>query len=116
MDGFNERQKAFESKFSHDQELEFRVQAKRNRLFGLWAAEQMGLLEDDRENYAQEVIMANFDQPGDEGVINKVALDLIKKEVEMTDRRLKKELERLQIEAHKMVMTDDQSHQEETAE
>lgn len=116
MDGFNDRQKAFESKFSHDKELEFRIQAKRNRLFGLWAAEQMGLIEDDRESYAQEVIMANFETPGDEGVINKVAFDLLKKEVEMTDRRLKKELERLQIEAHKMVMTDTTPQEEETSE
>ena len=64
MTTFDEREKGFESKFAHDQELEFKAVARRNKLFGLWAAERMGLSQDGADQYAQAVVRSDFEPPG----------------------------------------------------
>ena len=66
MTEFNEREKAFEAKFKLDEELRFKANARRNRLLGVWAAEQMGLGESDADAYAKEVVKADFEKPGDD--------------------------------------------------
>ncbi|HCR66477.1 MAG TPA: DUF1476 domain-containing protein, partial [Oceanicaulis sp.] len=68
MSGFDDRENAFENKFAHDQELEFKAVARRNKLLGLWAAELMGLTGDDAEAYGKEVVKADFEEAGDEDV------------------------------------------------
>ncbi len=76
MTTFDDRQTAFESKFALDQEQEFKAVARRNKLFGLWAAEKMGLSPESAEEYGKAVVRADFEQPGEEDVFRKVAGDL----------------------------------------
>jgi len=73
MSGFDDRKNAFENKFAHDEELKFRIEARRNKLLGLWAAEILGK---DGDAYAKEVIASDFEEAGDEDVFNKVRADL----------------------------------------
>ena len=76
MTTFDDREQAFENKFAHDQDLEFRATARRNRMLGLWAAGLMGLEGAHLEDYAQAVVKSEVDQPGDEDVLRKVWKDL----------------------------------------
>ena len=69
-----DRENAFENKFAHDAEMQFKAEARRNKLLGLWAAELMG--NSNAEAYAREVIKADFEEPGDEDVYRKLAADL----------------------------------------
>src|SRR5947208_2222502 len=74
MTTFDERERGYEAKFAHDQELEFKTGARRNRLLGLWAGELMGL--QNLEDYARAVVKSDFEQPGDDDVLRKVFEDL----------------------------------------
>jgi hypothetical protein len=76
MTTFNDRERAFESKFAHDTEMQFRAEARRNKLVGLWAAGLMGKTADDAAAYAMEVVKADFEEAGTEDVVRKVAGDL----------------------------------------
>ena len=76
MTTFDDRENAFENKFAHDQEMQFRAEARRNKLLGLWAAEMLGKTGDDADAYAREVIKADFEEVGHEDVVRKVAGDL----------------------------------------
>jgi hypothetical protein len=76
MTTFDDRERAFETKFAHDEEMKFRVIARRNRLLGMWAAGQMGLSEAEADAYAKDVVRADFEEAGDEDVIRKVLGDL----------------------------------------
>lgn len=76
MTTFDERERAFENKFAHDAEMQFRAEARRNKLLGLWAAELMGKTGDDAENYAKEIVKADLSKPEHEAVVQRVAMDL----------------------------------------
>ncbi len=76
MSGFDDRENAFENKFAHDTQLQFRVEARRNKLTGLWAAGLLGKSGDDATAYAMEVVSADFEEAGIEDVVRKVAGDL----------------------------------------
>ena len=76
MTTFDDREHAFEAKFAHDSEMQFRAEARRNKLLGLWAAELMGKTGDAAASYAMEVVSSDFDEPGVEDVVRKVAADL----------------------------------------
>ena len=76
MNTFDDRKKAFESKYANDAEMQFKVMAKRNKFVGLWAAELLGKSGNDAENYAMEVIKSDMEEAGDEDVIRKVKGDL----------------------------------------
>jgi hypothetical protein len=95
MADFNEREKAFEAKFKLDEELRFKASARRNRLLGVWAAEKMGLNESEADAYAKEVVKADFEEPGDDDVLQKVLGDLQGKGIEITDRVLRKQMDDL---------------------
>ncbi len=73
MTAFDDRKTAAEAKFKHDQELQFKVIARRNKLLGLWAAEQMGMSGQDAEAYAKQVVIADFEEPGDADVLREGA-------------------------------------------
>jgi hypothetical protein len=73
---FDDRESAFENKFAHDAEMQFRAEARRNKLLGLWAAGLLGKTGDEAEAYAREVVKADFEEAGHEDVIRKVAGDL----------------------------------------
>lgn len=76
MAGFDDRKKGQEAKFAHDAELRFKAEARRNRLLGLWAAEQLGLSGEEAREYAAEVVASDFEEAGDEDVFRKVSGDL----------------------------------------
>ncbi|WP_171098827.1 DUF1476 domain-containing protein [Ruegeria sp. HKCCD7255] len=76
MSTFDDRENAFEAKFAHDEEMQFKAQARCNKLLGLWAAEKMGKSGDSAEEYAKSVVIADFEEAGHEDVVRKVAGDL----------------------------------------
>ena len=76
MSGFDDREKAFESKFAHDADMQFRAEARRNKLVGLWAAGLLGKSGDAAADYAMSVVSADFEEAGVEDVVRKVAGDL----------------------------------------
>ncbi|MBP5856141.1 DUF1476 domain-containing protein [Marivibrio halodurans] len=99
MTTFNDREKSFEAKFSRDQEHDFRAIARRNKLLGLWAAEQLGLSGDEAAAYALEVVDADFQRPGDDDVVEKVVGDLTSKGVDASEHLVRKRMEELLAEA-----------------
>ena len=76
MTTFDKREEGFEKKFAHDEELQFKAMARRNKLLGLWAAELLGKSGDDANVYAKEVVLADFEEAGDNDVLKKVVKDL----------------------------------------
>ena len=76
MTSFDDRERAFESLYARDQEMQFKITARRNRLLGHWAAKKMGLTEAEADAYARDVVRADFEEAGDEDVIRKVLGDL----------------------------------------
>lgn len=76
MTTFEDRERAFETKFAHDADMQFRAEARRNKLVGLWAAGLLGKSGDDAESYAMSVVQADFQEPGTEDVVRKIAADL----------------------------------------
>lgn len=93
MNGFEDREKGFEAKYRVDQENEFKVIARGNRLLGAWAAEQMGLSGDAIDSYAKEVVEADFERPGDDDVVEKVIADLGNKGVATDEAAIRKKLD-----------------------
>lgn len=86
MSSFEDRENAFENKFAHDAQMQFKAEARRNKLVGLWAADLLGKTGDDADAYAKEVIKADFEEAGDEDVYRKLAGDLGDKADEATIR------------------------------
>lgn len=95
MTQFKDREKAFETKFQKDQEFQFKVKARRNKMLGLWAAEQIGLEGADAEAYAKEVVVADLEEPGDDDVVRKVLGDLEGKGVDVSERTIRREMDSL---------------------
>jgi hypothetical protein len=87
MSGISDREKAFENKFAHDQELRFKAEARRNKLVGLWAAGLLGKADPDA--YAKEVVASDFEEAGDDDVIRKVMGDLTAGGVSITEEELR---------------------------
>ena len=92
---FEERQKGFEAKWVHDEELRFKVYARRNKLLGLWAAGEMGVTGPTADAYAREVIASDFQRAGDEDVFEKVRRDFDAKNVAASDHLLRRKMDEL---------------------
>ena len=90
MTTFDKREEGFEKKFAHDEELRFKANARRNKLLGLWAAEKLGISGDAANVYAKEVVMADFEEAGDDDVFKKVRKDLDAKGVTVSDPDLRR--------------------------
>jgi hypothetical protein len=105
MPTFEDREKEFEARFKHDQELRFKVTARRNRLLGLWAAEKMGLAADAAEAYAKTVVDAEF-AGGDPHVVEKVAADLAAKGHQVTADQVQFELDHFATQARQQLMAE----------
>ena len=103
MTTFDGREKEFEARFKHDQDLQFKVKARRNRLLGLWAAERMGLAGDAASTYAREVVDAEF-HGGDRHVVEKIVADLSAKGHGATEAQVKSELEHFAESAKQQIM------------
>jgi hypothetical protein len=99
MASFDDREKGFERKFAHDEELKFKATARRNRLLGLWAAQQMGITGDAAQAYAREVIKADLVQPGEEDVFRKIRADFDAKGVHESDHQIRRKMTDLMGEA-----------------
>ncbi|HKW54524.1 MAG TPA: DUF1476 domain-containing protein [Stellaceae bacterium] len=103
MTTFDEREKSYERKFQHDQELAFKIRARRNKLFGLWAAERLGLADAAAQTYARDMVAGDFGKAGDAAIIAKVADDLAKRGMTLDAARLHAELQRCATEAKRQV-------------
>jgi hypothetical protein len=103
MTTFEDREKGFERKFAHDEELKFRATARRNRLIGLWAAGKMGLTGDEAQAYAREVIKADLAEPGDEDVFRKVRADFDAKGVDQSDHQIRRIIGEMMAEAVRQI-------------
>lgn len=95
MTNFKEREKGFEAKFKKDQELQFKVMARRNKLLGLWAAGKLGMDGEAAAAYAKEVVVADFDEPGDNDVLRKVVKDFSNKGITASEHSVRREMDRL---------------------
>lgn len=104
MTDFADRERAEEAHFAHDQEMAFRVVARRNKLLAQWAAERMGLSAAETEAYAKAVVQAEFEDAGDEDVIHKVLGDLTSAGVEVTDAEVRAAMEAKNIEARRALI------------
>lgn len=101
MTTFDDRERAFEQKFARDEELQFKIIARRNKLLGLWAAAKMSLSEVEADAYAKDVVRADFEEAGDEDVIRKVLGDLTSAGVEIDDAAIRQALEHKTVEARR---------------
>lgn len=106
MTTFDDRETAFEQKFAHDEELRFKVIARRNKLFGLWAAGVMGLEAAAADAYAKEVVMADFERSGDDDVLQKVLADLTRAEIGAVAAELRARMNELLEEAAAQIMAE----------
>ena len=99
MTTFDKREEGFEKKFAHDEELKFKANARRNKLLGMWAAGKMGLSSADAEAYAKEVVIADFEKPGDDDVFQKIRGDLDAKKVAASDQDIRRAMDELMTQA-----------------
>ena len=103
MTTFDEREQGFEAKFAHDQDLEFKAGARRNRLLGLWAGELMGLGSPALEDYAKAVVKSDFEQPGEEDVLRKVFGDLKGSGVQISEGDVRVKMDELSAVARQQI-------------
>ena len=103
MTTFNKREKAFEDKYKHDQDLQFKVEVRRNKLLGLWVAELLGKAGDEAEAYAKEVVSSDFEEPGDADVVRKVQGDFEAAGTDFSEHRLRKKMDELLVVAKAQV-------------
>ncbi len=94
MSGFDDRLKGFEAKYAHDSELQFRVNARRDRILGMWAAEKLGITGEAAVDYAAAVVLSDLEKPGDDDVIEKVLGDFKKHGALLDEATLRAELDR----------------------
>ena len=104
MTSFDDRERAEEAKFARDEEMLFRIQARRNRLLGEWAAARMNLSAAETEAYAKAVVQTDFEEAGDEDVIRKLLGDLTSAGVDISEADVRTALEAKQVEARRMLM------------
>jgi len=104
MTQFDDRERAFEAKFARDEEMQFRVLARRNRLLGEWASGLMGLSEEETEAYAKDVIRADFEEAGDEDVIRKLLGDLTSAGIDIDEAKIRDTLRHKTVDARRQLI------------
>jgi len=104
MTQFDDRERAFETKFARDEEMKFRIAARRNRLLGEWAARKMGLSEAETESYAKDVVRSDFEETGGHVVIRKVLGDLIAAGVDCDEDKVAQALRNKEIDARRQII------------
>ena len=105
MTTFDKREEGFEKKFAHDEELRFKASARRNKLLGLWAAEKMGLSGPAADAYAKEVVVADFEEAGDDDVLRKIHKDFETKGVAQSDQQIRQMMDTLMVQAIEQIKT-----------
>ena len=104
MTAFDDRERAFEAKFARDEDMAFRITARRNKLLGQWAAAKMGLTPEETDAYAKAVVQADFEEAGDEDVIRKLLGDMLAANVEIDDATVRRAIEEQNVEARRQLM------------
>jgi hypothetical protein len=104
MTTFDDREKAFETKFAHDEEMLFRITARRNRLAGQWAAGLMGLTAEETDAYCKAVVQAEFEEAGDDDVVRKLLSDLLAANVDTDEGRVRSTLADCTVEARRQLL------------
>ena len=99
MTTFDKREEGFEKQFAHDEALKFKASARRNKILGLWAAEKLGLSGAQAEAYAKEVVMADFEEPGDDDVLRKIRRDFEAKGINQSDQQIRRTMDELMAKA-----------------
>jgi hypothetical protein len=103
MTTFDKREDAFEKKFAHDEELQFKAAARRDKLLGLWAAEKLGLTGEQAAEYAKSVVVADLEEAGDEDVFRKIRADFDAGNVAQSDHQIRRVMEELMATAIEQV-------------
>jgi hypothetical protein len=106
MAGSEDKNKAHENKFAHDSEIQFKVQARRNKLLGLWAAGKMGLSVDESETFAKNMVVEGLKAAGDENIISKLASSFSEHGLEITEAAIHTRLGELKAEARDQVLSE----------
>ncbi|WP_010164073.1 DUF1476 domain-containing protein [Sphingomonas sp. PAMC 26617] len=104
MTSFDDRERAFETKYARDEEMAFRIVARRNRLLGHWAATEMRLTKEEADAYATAVVQADFEEAGDEDVIRKLGSDLTAANVAIDEPTIRRTIEEKTVEARRQLM------------
>jgi len=104
MTQFNDRERAFEAKYARDEEMQFRIIARGNRLLGQWAARQMGLTDEEADSYAKDVVRADFEEAGDHDVVRKVLGDLTAAGVDCDEDKITEALRNKEVEARRQII------------
>ena len=104
MTQFDDRERAYEAKFAHDEEMQFRIVARRNRLIGEWAARKMGLSEEETASYAKDVVRSDFESAGDDDVVRKVLGDLTSAGVEIEESQIREAMGNKMIDARRQII------------
>jgi hypothetical protein len=105
MTTFDKRKDAFENKFARDAELKFKAEARRNRLLGLWAAGLLGKTGDAADDYAKEVVQADFEEAGDEDVFRKIRADFDAAGIDQSDHQIRRTMDELMAKAVEDIST-----------
>jgi hypothetical protein len=105
MSTFDKREEGFERKFAHDEEVRFKARARRNKMLGLWAAQQLGLSGEAAEAYAKEIVVVDFEEPGDDDVFGRIRRDFDAKAVAQSDHQIRRTMEELMAKAVEDVKT-----------
>ncbi|MBU1288406.1 MAG: DUF1476 domain-containing protein [Alphaproteobacteria bacterium] len=106
MSSFDDRERAEEARYALDQETQFKVLARRNKLLGLWAADLMGLIDGDAEAYAKTVVLSDLEEAGEEDVFRKVRGDFDAAGIDRTDARIREQMAQLMPVAREQIMKD----------
>ena len=106
MSGMDERRKGMDAKLEHDSELRFKVNNRRNKLLGLWLAEQFGLAGDEAAEYAKSVVLSDFEEPGDDDVLRKVMADIGARSLPIEEATVRSKMHDLLETAHDQVVTE----------
>lgn len=104
MTQFDDRERAYEAKFAHDEEMNFRIVARRNRLLGEWAARKMGLSDEETASYAKDVVRVDFESAGEDDVVRKLLGDLTAAGVELDESQIREALGHKMIEARRQII------------
>ena len=105
MSTFDDREQGFEAKYAHDQDLDFKTSARRNKLLGLWAGDLMGLAQPGLDDYARAVVKSDFEQPGDDDVLRKVFEDLKGAGVAASEGDVRMKMDELMAVAREQIRT-----------
>ena len=105
INSFNDREKGFEAKFKLDQETEFAITARRNKLLGLWLGEKLGLNDSEISEFAASVVASDLEEPGDEDVIRKCMADIKERGADISDEDIRNKITEFSEEAYKQIIS-----------